>query len=116
MKPTQNEKVDQLIETLPLNIQEITTSLRKLLFEISDFTEEVKWGMPSYYKHSNICYLQPSKKHVNLGFYNGAGLKDPDNLLEGTGKQMRHIRIKKIEEIKPEQFKNLIEEAIDLQA
>ncbi|QUW22618.1 DUF1801 domain-containing protein [Sporosarcina sp. Marseille-Q4063] len=117
MKPNINEKVDQFIEKLPENIQEITTCLRNLLFETSgNFTEEIKWGMPSYGIQKNICYLQPSKNHVNLGFYFGASLIDEDNLLEGTGKQMRHVRIKKVEEIQPEKIKALIQSAIEFKA
>ena len=40
--------------------------------------------------------------------------KDTNKLLQGTGKTMRHIRIKKIEEIQPEAFTSLIKEAMAL--
>jgi len=117
MKPNKNEKVDEFIEALPENIQEITTCLRNLIFETSaNFIEEIKWSKPSYGIDRNICYLQPSKNHVNLGFYIGASLADKDNLLEGTGKQMRHIRIKKVDEIRPEKIKALIQSAIEFKA
>ncbi|OZU90592.1 hypothetical protein CIL03_05485 [Virgibacillus indicus] len=117
MEPNKSQKVDQYVETLPENIREITTNLRGIIFVASDnIMEEMKWGMPSYNKSGNVCYLQPSKKHVNLGFYSGASLNDKDNLLEGTGKKMRHIRIKKLEEIQSEKFKALIQEAIELEA
>ncbi|RDW19400.1 DUF1801 domain-containing protein [Oceanobacillus chungangensis] len=113
MVSNKSDKVDQLIEALPENIEEITTCLRNLIFAASEnFKEEVKWGMPSYSENGNVCYLQPSKKHVNLGFYLGASLKDEEALLEGTGKQMRHIRITKLEEIQTEKFKVLIRDAI----
>ncbi|GAB3063031.1 DUF1801 domain-containing protein [Virgibacillus ainsalahensis] len=110
-----SKKVDEFIEALSEeNIKDITNNLRTLIFETDEqFAEEMKWGMPSYSRSGNICYLQPSKKHVNLGFYSGAMLKDKDNLLEGTGKQMRHIRIKKLEDIQPEKIKSLIQEAIE---
>jgi hypothetical protein len=117
MKPNENEKVNRFIKELPENIQEITTNLRNIILETSeDFTEEIKWGTPSYGIQKNICYLQPSKNHVNLGFYFGASLIDENNLLEGTGKQMRHIRIKKLDEIQPEKFRALIRAAIELEA
>jgi len=110
-----NQKVNEYLGTLPESIQDITTNLRNLIIETSvNITEEIKWGMPSYSENGNVCYLQPSKKHVNLGFYEGASLTDIDSLLEGTGKQMRHIRIKKLEEIQPEKFKFLIQEALEL--
>ena len=117
METNKNEKVDQLIAALPIDIKEITTSLRNLIFETSDnFVEEIKWGKPSYGINRNICYLQASKNHVNLGFYYGASLADKDNLLEGTGKQMHHIRIKKVEEIQPEKIIALIQSAIECKA
>ena len=49
---------------------------------------------------------------MNLGFYSGASLQDKDNILEGEGKKMRHIRIRKPEDIQPEKFKDLIREAV----
>ena len=111
------EEVDQFIEALPSDINEITTVLRNLIFETSgNFTEEIKWSKPSYGINQNICYLQASKNHVNLGFYSGASLTDKDNLLEGTGKQMRHIRFKKLDEIQPAKIKALIQEAIEFKA
>jgi hypothetical protein len=39
-------------------------------------------------------YVNTFKSHVNVGFFNGAALKDPAGLLEGTGKRMRHVKLK----------------------
>jgi hypothetical protein len=39
-------------------------------------------------------YVNVFTAHVNVGFFNGAALKDPAGLLEGTGKRMRHIKLK----------------------
>src|SRR6187399_1375593 len=39
------------------------------------------------------AYIMPKRGYVNLGFYQGAMLKDPDRLLEGTGKGLRHVKI-----------------------
>lgn len=38
-------------------------------------------------------YVNVFKKHVNVGFFNGAALADPAGLLAGTGRRMRHVRI-----------------------
>lgn len=61
-----------------------------------------------------VCYLQASKKHVNLGFQRGNELIDKSKLLQGTGKTMRHIRIKKMEDIQSDAFTSLIKEALAL--
>jgi hypothetical protein len=39
-------------------------------------------------------YVNAFKKHVNVGFYYGALLEDPAGLLEGSGKRMRHVKLR----------------------
>ena len=39
-------------------------------------------------------YVNTFKGHVNVGFFYGALLDDPAGLLEGSGKRMRHVKIK----------------------
>ena len=36
-----------------------------------------------------FAYVNAFKAHVNVGFFRGAEIVDPDGLLEGTGKFMR---------------------------
>jgi len=39
-------------------------------------------------------YVNSFKSHVNVGFFHGAALEDPAGLLEGSGKRMRHVKLK----------------------
>lgn len=39
-------------------------------------------------------YVNAFKAHVNVGFFRGAELSDPNTLLEGTGKFMRHVKLR----------------------
>lgn len=39
-------------------------------------------------------YVNVFASHVNVGFFHGAALPDPARLLEGTGKHMRHVKLK----------------------
>ncbi len=39
-------------------------------------------------------YVNVFKAHMNVGFFQGAGLRDPEGLLEGTGKFMRHVKLR----------------------
>lgn len=57
------------------------------------------------------CYILPHKSWVNLGFYKGAILEDPVQLLEGTGKMLRHIKIASLEDCDREDIKQLIHHA-----
>jgi hypothetical protein len=39
-------------------------------------------------------YVNSFNSHVSVGFFYGAWLKDPAGLLEGSGKRMRHVKLK----------------------
>src|ERR1700727_1523524 len=39
-------------------------------------------------------YVNVFTAHVNVGFFQAAGLRDPDGLLEGGGKFMRHVKLR----------------------
>ena len=41
-----------------------------------------------------FAYVGVFKAHVNVGFFHGATLPDPERLLEGNGKDMRHAKLK----------------------
>jgi Domain of unknown function (DU1801) len=39
-------------------------------------------------------YVNTFRDHVSVGFFHGATLDDPAGLLEGTGKHMRHVKLR----------------------
>jgi hypothetical protein len=41
-----------------------------------------------------FAYVNAFKDHVNVGFFRGAEIADPAGLLEGTGKFMRHVKLR----------------------
>jgi hypothetical protein len=58
-----------------------------------------------------FAYTAVYAAHVNLGFHRGAALPDPAGLLEGSGKRMRHVKLKPGEEVDEEALEALIEAA-----
>jgi hypothetical protein len=65
-----------------------------------------------------FAYVNAFKAHVNVGFFRGAELADPHGLLEGTGKLMRHVKIRPRPGIAPDAvaLTNLIRAAyVDMQ-
>ena len=56
-------------------------------------------------------YVNAFRSHVNVGFFNGAKLPDPFELLEGTGKRMRHVKIKPSEVVDAHALDELIRAA-----
>src|SRR5215831_20443098 len=39
-------------------------------------------------------YVNVFTSHVNVGFFQGAALRDPAKLLQGAGKCMRHVKLR----------------------
>ncbi len=56
-------------------------------------------------------YVNAFTAHVNVGFFRGAELSDPHDLLEGSGKFMRHVKLRPGIEINAGALKKLIETA-----
>jgi hypothetical protein len=56
-------------------------------------------------------YVNTFKSHVNVGFFYGALLDDPAGLLEGSGKRMRHVKIKPGAALDTRGLRNLIDAA-----
>ncbi|MGE0816785.1 MAG: DUF1801 domain-containing protein [Vicinamibacterales bacterium] len=40
-----------------------------------------------------FAYVDAFTAHVNVGFFQGVALDDPDGLLQGAGKYMRHVKV-----------------------
>ena len=58
-----------------------------------------------------FAYVDSFKAHVNVGFFRGAEIADPAGLLEGTGKLMRHVKLRPDREVDEKALKSLIENA-----
>jgi hypothetical protein len=56
-------------------------------------------------------YVNVFKAHVNVGFFLGAELQDPTGLLEGSGKRMRHVKVKPGADLNFAALSALIDEA-----
>jgi hypothetical protein len=60
----------------------------------NDIRELIHDGCPvACVDDAAFAYVNAFKSHVNVGFFYGADLDDPDGLLEGTGKRMRHVKL-----------------------
>jgi hypothetical protein len=56
-------------------------------------------------------YVNVFTSHVNVGFFHGAALHDPARLLQGSGKFMRHVKLKPAEEVNAAALTKLINAA-----
>jgi hypothetical protein len=56
-------------------------------------------------------YVNAFRAHVNVGFFRGAEIADPGRLLEGTGKFMRHVKLRPESEVDATALQTLIKTA-----
>jgi hypothetical protein len=84
------------------NIAELALALREMVLEsapeaiesIYDAYSAVSIGFSFTGRlKDGFCHIATYTHHVNLGFNRGASLPDPEKILEGTGKMIRHIKI-----------------------
>jgi hypothetical protein len=58
---------------------------------------------------AGFAYVNAFRAHVNVGFFRGAELDDPKRLLEGTGRFMRHVKLRPGQEVDAKALHRLIE-------
>jgi hypothetical protein len=101
-------------ETLP-----ILKKAHKLLLEIHPQAvivprlgeRSISYGLGPKKNSEAYCYLIAYKTHVNLGFFHGSRL-GADDLLEGTGPLMRHLKLSSVEDIGKPVVQRLIKAAL----
>lgn len=97
----------------------IVETLRKLIRETAPVAQEsahAKWHSIHYNdpQVGYFCGIFPMDDSVILVFEFGILLPDPERILEGTGKQIRSIRVRSIDDIPAPALKNLILAALAL--
>ncbi len=97
-----------------LPLREIVTAMRTMVrAEAPELREELIMGVPMYVLHEPVLYIAAYTRHVNLGFRRGAQPKDARRLLEGTGKGLRHVKIRSPTEARTPGLRTLVRAAVD---
>jgi Domain of unknown function (DU1801) len=110
-----------LLKPYDRGVQELTVALRQLVLEelapcceyiVEVYIVSILYG-PTHRMKDGICYIGVIKDHVNLGFIRGSELADPQRILEGTGKQMRHIKIRNMSDLERPAVRAYLQEACE---
>ncbi|HEU0368459.1 MAG TPA: DUF1801 domain-containing protein, partial [Candidatus Acidoferrum sp.] len=72
------------------------------------------WKIPTFDLNGPLCFYMVAKEHVVFGFMRGAKLRDPEKLLEGTGKYLRHVKLRSAAEVRQPGVRNLVKQAAAL--
>ncbi|MDW3194532.1 MAG: DUF1801 domain-containing protein [Cytophagales bacterium] len=96
--------------------------LRNHILQLAPESHELIYNthaLTSVFSHTKklshaFCHIPIYSNHLNLGFNKGTLLSDPDNLLQGTGKLIRHIPMKEIHDFENDYVTKLIQESMAL--
>ncbi len=95
-----DSKVTEYVENAPASQKGILEAIREMIHEnISEVSEKIKWGFPVFRKTKDFAYIRVAKNHTTLGFYNFERINDVENILEGEGNTLRHIKIRTAEDM-----------------
>ncbi|MFC2006209.1 DUF1801 domain-containing protein [Chloroflexota bacterium] len=102
-----NNEVDDYIEKQKSPQKEICKKLREIILEFfPDIKEEMKFGVPWY---EGRYYIVALKDHVNLGFSLKGLSKKETELFQGSGKTMKHVKIRSLKEIDEKKIIKLLQ-------
>ena len=110
MKPVHSHT--DWLQGLDPDLREIAALLRDVVLKAAPGLDEtIKWGNLVYQQKGLVCYLAAAKGYISLGFFNGASLEDPEGIMEGNGKKLRHIKVRKLEQAEPHRYAAWVREA-----
>lgn len=120
MKEENPAKFEDLVATASQELRPIMEALVVMIRNIdSEACEVVRmgdkaitFGLGPKKMSEGYVYIMPQLKWVNLGFYKGADLEDPEGLLEGRGKKLRHIKIHSLEAVDSRGVRDLVGRAL----
>jgi hypothetical protein len=103
--------VDEVLKEVDPHLRSLTGSLRRVIKRsIPEAVGQLKWGNPTYSVNGkNVACIMHYSDHVNLGFFAGSKLKS--RRLEGTGKGLRHIKVRSKSDIDEKEFGRLLKSA-----
>ena len=111
---TKGKSVEAILEELDPKKRAVAERLRSLVKEtLPGIVETVKWGNMTYVLNGeNLTWIIAYRDHLDLGFFMGARLKS--QRLEGTGKGLRHVKVRTLADIDRGEFARLLKDAAKL--
>ncbi|MAU01044.1 MAG: hypothetical protein CL608_28195 [Anaerolineaceae bacterium] len=114
-----SDEFEEMLTTASPDVADLARQAKTLIQDVMPDVVEVVWlnqrisgyGVGPKKMSEQFCYIAIFKERINLGFYYGSDLPDPQNLLEGSGKSLRHIKISRREQLENPALRDLVEAA-----
>ena len=101
------------LASMCVTLRKLITTLHKQYVEIAWAKQSIaSYGVGPKKMTEHYVYIAVFTSHLNLGFYQGGSLPDPLGLLEGTGKNLRHVKLRDLAACKAPAIKALVQAAI----
>jgi hypothetical protein len=117
---TGDPAVDTFLKGYPPPVREIAVKARETILSVfPEATEKVYpgWKVIQYGAGAGMkdvfAVISPQRERVNLGLANGAELPDPEGLLEGSGKGIRHVKLTSPDAAGAPAVRELVKGALD---
>jgi hypothetical protein len=115
LEQTSDPRIDAILRELDPSLRPIGEGLRKAVKSAAPaLRESVKWNVPVWSGQRNVICIMIYPDHLNLGFFQGAKLAAHHPEIEGTGKGLRHLKIKSVVDTGRPIVAKLIREAVEL--
>jgi len=83
---------NDVVEATALRLRTLVKQILSDANEVVTGHKNISYSTDAGQMKGGIVYIAPFKDSVNLGFIDGVDLDDPEKLLKGTGKRLRHIK------------------------
>jgi len=111
-----SDEIDEFLGDCAEEVAAISRAARRLVFDVFPDAREtldrgnriVGYATGPRARKDTWAGVAPHASHVNLQLANGALLDDPTGLLEGTGKRVRHVKLRSVDDVERPQLRNLL--------
>jgi hypothetical protein len=107
-------RYDPAVQSLALGVRRVVheemTPCHEYIFEMRSKVV-LLYGKTERVIADGICNIGVFAHHVTLGFPRGTDLNDPAGVLQGAGKAMRHIKLRKLSDLDRPEIRQLLRQA-----
>lgn len=112
---------DEVLEGASEEVARICRALRALIDELHPDAVEVPrpgerssaYGFGEKKMSEAYAYIMPQRLYANLGFFHGARIEPAHPILEGAGKNLRHVKVRSLESAGSTEVRSALLDAIE---
>jgi hypothetical protein len=110
------------LATYDPHVRELTLALRNVVLEeapdavesiVQSYAVAIGFSFTGKPLKDGFCHIVTYASHVNLGFNRGALLPDPNRVLAGKGKMIRHVTIRDQRDLGRQFLRRYLQAAIE---